>query len=146
MICWILSVFTPALSDRSGTVATVIFGGNHNDRRNRSLSVASLFTLQLQTDPNSPVQACSCQGLHFWQLSVLHHWWKLFVSTHARTHWSHLRPLNSVSLLFPRPEWVWGRSRWLCQQRYVLQEPDRYLHVHLFPWIHTPAQWRWLHG
>lgn len=46
-----VSVYSSALTDRPGTIATVIFGGNHSDRRNHSLSVASLFTLQLQTDP-----------------------------------------------------------------------------------------------
>lgn len=55
-------MFTAALSDRSGTVATVIFGGNRSDRRNHSLSVASLYTLQLQTDPNSPIQTCERRG------------------------------------------------------------------------------------
>lgn len=56
-----VTVYTSALSDSSGTMATVVFGGKHGDRRNLSVSIASLFTLELQTDHqpshNTPVSA-----------------------------------------------------------------------------------------
>lgn len=56
-----VTVYTSALSDSSGAMATVVFGGKHGDRRNLLVSIASLFTLELQTDHqpshNTPVSA-----------------------------------------------------------------------------------------
>lgn len=45
-----VTVYTSAFSDSMGTMATVVFGGKRWDRRNLSVSIASLFALELQTD------------------------------------------------------------------------------------------------
>lgn len=58
-----VTVYTSALSDSSGAIATVVFGGKHGDRRNLSVSMASLFTLELQTDH---------QPSHYMPVSAIH--------------------------------------------------------------------------
>lgn len=53
-----LTVYTSALLDSLVTMATVVFGGKRRDRRSPSVSVASLFTSELQTDHLNSLTTC----------------------------------------------------------------------------------------